>query len=91
MNAWVPLVGLSVMAGVLSAFLFSGIRAVLAGAALPWFGLLAWLLYNEYFVPYQGGGASMWPIAQIFAGSIAAVVGATSAMVTLWVRQRSPQ
>jgi hypothetical protein len=31
------------------------------------------LLYNEYFVPYQGGGASMWPIALIFTATPAAV------------------
>ena len=89
MNAWVSLVGLSVIAGVLSASLFSGIKAILIGGAVPWFGFLAWLLYSEYFVPYQGGGASMWPVALIFAGSIAAVVGASAAGLTLWVRRNS--
>jgi uncharacterized membrane protein YhhN len=27
--------------------------------------ILSSLLYSEYFVPYAGGGASMWPIALI--------------------------
>ena len=53
--------------------------AILSGAAIPWFGMLSYLLYNEYFVPYQGGGASMWPIAQLFAGTAVALIGALAA------------
>lgn len=87
MNPWIPIVGLSALAGIVSALLVSGRKAVLLGAALPWLGVLAWLLYNEYFVPYQGGGASMWPIALIFAGSIAAAVGAAAAALTGRVRR----
>jgi hypothetical protein len=33
---------------------------------VPVFTILSILIYNEYFVPYAGGGASMWPIAMIF-------------------------
>ena len=33
------------------------------GGALLWSGLLAGLLYNEFYVPHQDG-ATMWPIAQ---------------------------
>jgi hypothetical protein len=91
MSPWVPLIGLSVLAGVGSALLVNGRKAILLGAALPWLGTLAWLLYNEYFVPYQGGGASMWPIALLFAGSITAGVGAAAAGVTNRVRRRGPQ
>ena len=50
------------------------IGVVLAGL-VPWLGLMGVILYNEYFVPYQGGGASMWVIAQLFSGTIAAGVG----------------
>ena len=50
------------------------IGAILAGA-LPWLGVLGVLLYEEYIAPYKGGGASMWPIAQLFVGTIAAGVG----------------
>ncbi len=82
MNIWIPIIGLSVLAGIGSAFLINGRKAIMVGGALPWFGLLTWLLYNEYSVPYQGGGASMWPIAQLFAGSIAAGVGASVAGFT---------
>lgn len=88
MNPWAPLLALSGVAGVLAAFLFNGGKAIVIGAAIPWFGVLAWLLYSEYFVPYQGGGASMWPIAQLFAGSIAAIVGAAAAALTRRARQK---
>ena len=83
MNPWVPLLGLSALAGMVAGAVLKGSRAVLVGAAIPWLGVLAWLLYNEYFVPYQGGGASMWPVAQFFAGSIAALVGAAAAAITM--------
>jgi hypothetical protein len=38
-------------------------------------GTLAWTLYDVYFVPHAGGGASMWPIALFFAGWAAAIAG----------------
>jgi hypothetical protein len=44
--------------------------------------VLTWLLYNEYFVPYRGGGTSMWPIAQLVAGTVAAAVGMLATAVT---------
>lgn len=47
--------------------------AWLAGAAVvPAFVLLA-----EFVLPYQGGGASMWPIALVFGG----IYGAASSFV----------
>lgn len=52
-----------------------GRLGIVLSGAIPWLGLLAGLLYQEYFVPYQGGGASMWPIAQLFGGTVAAVTG----------------
>ncbi len=64
--------------------------AVVVGAAVPWLGLLGYLLYNEYFVPYQGGGASMWPIAQLVAGTAAAVIGAIfSSIAWFWRSNRA--
>ena len=91
MNPWIPLVGLSVLVGILSALFFTGVKAIVIGTAIPWFGVLAWLLYNEYFVPYQGGGASMWPVALMFAGSVAAVVGASAAGLTKLARRNRPR
>jgi hypothetical protein len=86
-NPWIPIIGLSVLAGVVSALLIKSRANIVVGAAVPWLGVLAWLLYNEYYVPYQGGGASMWPIALIFAGSIAALVGGGVAGFTGMIRR----
>jgi len=75
MTDWLVIIGFSALAGFLCARLLTGTIAWVSSALLPWLGMLAWLLYHEYFVPYQGGGASMWPIAQLFAGTVAAGVG----------------
>ena len=75
MEVWLSIILLSAITGFLCSRLLSGSIAWVASALLPWLGLLACLLYQEYFVPYQGGGASMWPIAQLFAGTVAAGVG----------------
>lgn len=88
MLAWFILVSFSALVGFGCTFLFSGKLGAVAAAAIPWAGLLAWLLYSEYFVPYQDGGASMWPIAQLFAGSIAALVGVTAYLVSKRARPR---
>jgi hypothetical protein len=87
---WPTLIVLSALAGAACGWLLTGRRAVAWGGAVPWLGMLAWLLYNEYFVPYQGGGASMWPIAQLVAGSVAAVVGALAAAVARSARAKLP-
>lgn len=48
---------------------------VVSAGAVPWLGTLAWILYDVYFLPYAGGGASMWPIALFFSGWAAAIAG----------------
>ena len=75
MHIWLILISLSALAGLLTALFVKKTWAIYVAGAVPWFGLLAALLYTEYFVPYQGGGASMWPIAQLFGGAVAAAVG----------------
>lgn len=82
MSTWIAIVVLSALAGHLCARQLSGWTGALAAAAIPWFGLLAVLLFMEYLLPYQGGGASMWPIAQLFGGTVAAVVGLLSFAVS---------
>jgi hypothetical protein len=62
--------------------------AILAGAVIqillgrifistlvPLFGYVSWSVHNEFFVPYQGGGASFWPLDIAFAGPVAACSG----------------
>ena len=75
---WLILIVLSAIAGAACAWALNGSFGLFASGAVPWLGMLGWLLYNEYFVPYHGGGASMWPIAQLFAGTVAAAVGMVS-------------
>ena len=61
--------------GFASGFIKSTWLSLACSAAIPWLGLLTFLLYTEYFVPYRGGGASMWPIAMMFSGTAMAIVG----------------
>lgn len=75
MTTWITIIALSAIVGFLCSSFLGGAAAWIASALLPWLGVLAWVLYHAYIAPYQGGGASMWPIAQLFAGTVAAVVG----------------
>jgi VanZ family protein len=79
MLLWFAIVGGSIVVGLVVARLLNGSRAAawIAGA-MAWLLMLAYLLVNEYVLPYRGGGASMWPIAQLFGGTIAAAVAALS-------------
>jgi hypothetical protein len=87
MYLWICLIIYSAVAGLLVAkFSKSNWGLVLAGL-IPWLSLLVLLLYYEYCVPYQGGGASMWPVAQLFAGTVAALVGG-GVFIIIRVRQR---
>ncbi|WP_303609551.1 hypothetical protein [Gilvimarinus sp. 2_MG-2023] len=65
----------SLLTGAICALISRGfISAILAGA-LPWLGLLAALIYSVYFTPYEGGGASLWLVAQVVGGTVAAACG----------------
>jgi hypothetical protein len=85
---WPTLILLSVLAGGLCGAFIRGRRAILWGGAVPWLGMLAWLLGNEYLVPYDGGGASMWPVAQLIAGTVMAVAGGVAAAAVRAVKRR---
>ena len=78
MGMWLVLIGLSALAGGVCAWLLPRSLGWVAAALLPPLGLLAWLMVNEYLLPYRGGGASMWPIALVVGGSVGALVGIAS-------------
>jgi hypothetical protein len=79
MLLWFVILGGSVAIGLVAARLLNGWRsAAWIAGAVAWLSMLAYLLVNEYVLPYRGGGASMWPIAQLFAGTIAAVAAGVS-------------
>jgi len=85
---WSTLILSAAVAGALCGGFIRGRRAILWGCAIPWLGMLAWLLYEEYFVAHVGEGASMWPAAQLVAGTVVAVVGGISAAVVRAVTRR---
>jgi NADH:ubiquinone oxidoreductase subunit 6 (subunit J) len=75
MYIWLVLICTSALIGFLAARYLKINSAIYFAGAIPWFALLAAIVYTEYFMPYGGGGASMWPIAQLFGGTVAAVIG----------------
>jgi len=87
MNPWLVIVLISALVGGISGYMIRRWWTIFVGAGVPWFGLLGVILYYEYFVPYSGGGASMWPIAQLFAGTVAAVVGGLTAAIIYFRRK----
>jgi hypothetical protein len=46
----------------------------------------AFILFAEFVLPYQGGGASMWPIAMIFGGIYGAMAGGLGVIVGWRIR-----
>ena len=82
MHIWLILIGASALTGLLVAIFVKKPWAIYLAGGIPWFGLLAAILYTEYLTPHQGGGASMWPIAQLFGGAIAAVSGIAAYNIT---------
>jgi hypothetical protein len=80
-QAWITIITPSILIGFILAYFFKGRIGIILAGLIPWLGLLGALLYQEYFIPYQGGGASMWPIAQLFGGTIAAIIGITAYIV----------
>ena len=86
MIIWLYITILSAFTGLICSVFLKGRIGVISSGVIPWTGLLAWLLYQEYFVPYKGGGASMWPVAQLFAGTIAAAIGIIAFKLTVHIK-----
>lgn len=57
------------------------------GGAIPWTAFLVLTLYMEYFVPYSGGGASMWPIAVLFAGTACFLLGFAGQIYSIQIKK----
>jgi hypothetical protein len=56
---------------------------VVVSIFVPIFCYVAWSVYNQFFVPYHGGGASFWPIDIIFAGPVAGVGGFIGSLLAI--------
>ena len=83
----------SALIGALSGYFLRGkilyvVASYAVAGALPWFGLLVVLLYDIY-LRHSGHAqaASMWPIAQILGGTLAAVTGVAACAFVKLVRK----
>jgi len=63
------LMALAFFGGAILQLLF---RRLPVSIVVPTAALSLWILFTEFLQPYQGGGASMWPIALFFVISYAA-------------------
>jgi len=87
MTLWLSILIPSAVVGILcELFIKHKTLGLILAGAIPWFGLLGWQLYMEYFSPYKGGGASMWIVGQLFAGTIAALIGIGCYFLTKIIR-----
>ncbi len=48
----------------------------------------AFVLVAEFALPYESGGASMWPIALAFGGGMGALAGGTGVALASWLVRR---
>lgn len=49
----------------------------------------AFVLFAEFVLPHQGGGASMWSIALFFGGAMGAVAAGAGVVLASWWQNRS--
>ena len=83
----------SALVGVLSGYFLRGrilyvVGSYVVAGAVPWFGLLTVFLYDIYW-RHSGHAqaASMWPIAQILGGTLAAITGVVACAFVKLVRK----
>lgn len=82
MYTWVILVMLSVTSGIVLARTLKHQYAVVLAAAIPWFGLMSFLVYKEYTIQFKAEGLSMWLFTQAFVGAAAALFGVLAFVAT---------
>ena len=73
--------GLFAAAFVVSFILQWAIGRAWLSMAVPALGFAAFILADEYILPYRGGGASMWPIALVL-GEAVVLTGAGLGLVS---------
>ena len=56
--------------------------SIYVAGAVPWFVLLAVLIYTEYFSDWNKGGLGAWVLAQFLGGTIAAAIGVVACIFT---------
>jgi hypothetical protein len=53
--------------------------------------LPALILFDEFVLPYRGGGASMWPIALFMAGIMGIAVGGLGTLIGVAIKNRKKE
>lgn len=87
MSVWILLIGISAAIGFAFGRSVKGIKGGVFSALVPWLLLLGALILTEYVTPYSGGGASIWPIAQLVGGTVAAGIGLISFLITTTLKK----
>lgn len=80
-----PLFLLAVIGGAFSQLLPKRVGLT---ALLGFFGFVAYSVYLEFFLPYRGGGASLWPIDIFFGGPCAAFGASVGAYVVSIIQKK---
>jgi uncharacterized membrane protein len=62
---------------------------IMWGAAIPWFGFLALLIVDQYWL--SKNSSPLWFLAQIFGGTVAAILGVLSALITSKIIKSRPK
>lgn len=75
MLIWMILTGGSALIGATVALFSRHSWSIYLAGAIPWSILLVALVYTVYFVPSDAPDASMWIIAQLIGGTVAAAFG----------------
>ena len=70
----------SMLGGATLHFLF---HRIVVSSLVPLVCFVSRSVHNEFFVPYQGGGASFWPLDIVFAGPIAVPGGFVGALLVI--------
>jgi hypothetical protein len=76
---------LAVIGGAFSQLL---LKRVGLTALLGFFGFVAYSVYLEFYLPYRGGGASLWPIDIFFGGPCAAFGAGVGACVVSIIQKK---
>ena len=76
--AWLLIIVPSTLFGGLCAWLLPRKAALWCACGIPWLAVAAAIIYTEYAGDRPAPDASLWPIAIVFGGGAAAVIGITA-------------
>lgn len=86
MLVWLILLVPSALVGLLCALYLKSNWAIYIAGSIPPSVFTLILLYSVYFDPYPGSDATMWPIALIFGGGVAATCSILTFKLILYLK-----